>query len=207
MLREIVAIESHSPRPATSAIFGPDLVALDTGGDLEPVMPDPLLLPIPTLDMSDPAARHIINAGAILDRDKRIAALRQAQQQLPASREVRLRLAAELAAGSYFEASATVLQELEQEDPWDWRVLWYQGRRLLLQRSPSEAQKVFDQVYFDLPGELAPKLAFGLSAELANNFPSRSGCMAWFARPIPEWCRLRLGLHGVITRWGIDIPL
>ncbi|MGC2661972.1 MAG: tetratricopeptide repeat protein [Bryobacteraceae bacterium] len=171
VLREIVAIESHSPRPATSAIFGPDLVALDTGGDLEPVMPDPLLLPIPTLDMNDPAARHIINAGAILDRDKRIAALRQAQQHLPASREVRLRLAAELAAGSYFEASATVLQELEQEDPWDWRVLWYQGRRLLLQRSPSEAQKVFDQVYFDLPGELAPKLALGLSAELANNFP------------------------------------
>ncbi|HEX4230006.1 MAG TPA: tetratricopeptide repeat protein [Bryobacteraceae bacterium] len=170
VLREIVATETHSPRPAPSAIFGSDLVALDSAGELEPVLPDPLLLPTPGLDTEDPAARQIANAGALVDRDKRIAALRQVQQQVPASREVRLRLAAELAGGRYFEASEKLLNELEREDPWDWRVLWYQGRRLLLQRNPQEAQKIFDQVYFDLPGELAPKLALGLSAELAHNF-------------------------------------
>ncbi len=170
VLREIVAIETHSPRPAASALFGSDLVALDSAGELEPVLPDPSLLPIPVLDTDDPAARQIANAGALLDRDRRVAALRQAQQQVPVSREVRLRLAAELAGGGYFEASAKLLQQLEREDPWDWRVLWYQGRRLLLQRDPVEAQKMFDQVYFDLPGELAPKLALGLSAELAHNF-------------------------------------
>lgn len=170
VMREIVARETGSPRPAMSAIFGTDLVVLDSAAELEPVHPDPLLLPIPELDPDDLAARQIASAGALLDRDKRIAALRLAQQQVPASREVRLQLSADLAAAGYFEQTGKLLQDLEKEDPWDWRVLWYQGRLLLLQRKPAEAQKLFDQIYFDLPGELSPKLALGLSAELARNF-------------------------------------
>jgi serine/threonine-protein kinase PknG len=39
----------------------------------------------------------------------------------------------------------------------------------LAEGQPAEARKHFDQVYFDLPGEVAPKLALGLAAELAGD--------------------------------------
>jgi serine/threonine-protein kinase PknG len=48
-------------------------------------------------------------------------------------------------------------------------VLWFQGRVKLMRGDFAGAQKYFDQVYFDLPGELAPKLALGLAAELAGH--------------------------------------
>src|ERR1019366_288553 len=60
-----------------------------------------------------------------------------------------------------------ILSTLADEDPWDWRVLWFLGRNKLARGDAAAAQKHFDQVYFDLPGELAPKLALGLAAELA----------------------------------------
>jgi serine/threonine-protein kinase PknG len=79
-------------------------------------------------------------------------------------------LAAALAEqGAYAEAEE-LLKALAAEDAWDWRVLWYQGRMKLAQDQPVEARKLFDQVYFDLPGELAPKLALGLAAELAGDY-------------------------------------
>ena len=39
----------------------------------------------------------------------------------------------------------------------------------LMQADPGAARKLFDQVYFDLPGEIAPKLALGMAAELAGD--------------------------------------
>lgn len=46
------------------------------------------------------------------------------------------------------------------------QVSWF----LVSEGKAKEAQAAFDQVYFDLPGELAPKLALGLAAEQAVNF-------------------------------------
>ena len=48
-------------------------------------------------------------------------------------------------------------------------MLWYRAITLLSREKASEAAKLFDQVYFDLPGEIAPKLALGMAAELAGN--------------------------------------
>ena len=47
---------------------------------------------------------------------------------------------------------------------------WYRGRSLLAQNRPQEAQAMFDRVYFDLPGELAPKLAFAIATELGQKY-------------------------------------
>jgi len=73
------------------------------------------------------------------------------------------------AAAKKYDEAETLLTALEKEDAWDWRVLWYRGTMLLLRQQAAEALKLFDQVYFDLPGEVAPKLAVGLAAEMANN--------------------------------------
>jgi serine/threonine-protein kinase PknG len=48
----------------------------------------------------------------------------------------------------------------------DWRVLWYRGVSFLAQRQPAAARQAFDRVCSELPGELAPRLALALAAEL-----------------------------------------
>jgi serine/threonine-protein kinase PknG len=170
VLREMVAVETNVPRPGTSTSFGNDLLSLDAGDPIEPVRPDYSYLPLPALDMEDAAAQAVSSASALPDARKRTAALRRVCQQKPKSREARLHLAAALAEqGAYAEAEE-LLKALAAEDAWDWRVLWYQGRIKLAQDQPAEARKLFDQVYFDLPGELAPKLALGLAAELAGDY-------------------------------------
>ena len=68
-----------------------------------------------------------------------------------------------------FDEAEKLLTELESEDAWDWRVLWHRAVILLLRQKAAEAAKLFDQVYFDLPGEVAPKLALGLAAEISGN--------------------------------------
>jgi serine/threonine-protein kinase PknG len=169
VLREVVALESGTPRPSQSLYFGADLLSLESGDEMLSSQPDYRHLPLPAMDMQDPGAAAVSNASALADGNKRVAALRLATRQNATSREARLRLAATLAEmGEYQEAVAT-LKALGEEDPWDWRVLWFQGRMKLAEQDFAEARRVFDQVYFDLPGEVAPKLGLGLASELAGD--------------------------------------
>jgi serine/threonine-protein kinase PknG len=171
VLREVVAVETGAPRPAPSVFFGPDLLSLDAGDEMKSIQPDCQYLPLPSLDADDKGAQAVGNASALIDPNQRIAALRYACQQVPKSREAPLRLAAALSdAGETAQAEA-LLKGLADEDPWDWRVLWFQGRMKLAAAESAEARKHFDQVYFDLPGEVAPKLALGLAAEISGDLP------------------------------------
>ena len=102
---------------------------------------------------------------------RRVAALRAVTQQFGKSREARLRLAATLCDVGSFAEAEELLRKLAEEDAWDWRVLWFQARARLAQGNAGEARRLFDQVYFDLPGEVAPKLALGLAAELSGDLP------------------------------------
>jgi serine/threonine-protein kinase PknG len=164
-------VESDTPRPAPSLFFGPDLLALDPGDEMRPVEPDGRYLPVPSIDAADPGAQAAANAGALTDTRQRIAGLRMARAQFPKSREIPLRLAAALSdSGNSTEAEA-ILKELGDQDPWDWRVLWFRGRMKLAGSDSVEARQHFDQAYFDLPGEVAPKLALGLAAELSGDLP------------------------------------
>ena len=51
----------------------------------------------------------------------------------------------------------------------DWRVEWYRGVSFLAQGQPAPAREAFDRVCSELPGELAPRLALALAAELAGD--------------------------------------
>ena len=51
----------------------------------------------------------------------------------------------------------------------DWRVTWYQGLADVLAGRLPEARTAFEAVYDALPGELAPKLALGITAEAAGD--------------------------------------
>jgi serine/threonine-protein kinase PknG len=176
VLREVVAAETNTPRPATSILFDGDRLAISAGGDFSPIKPIYLHLPHLLIDTKDPGFNVILNASMATDLDRRIEQLKQVVKQLPTSIEAKLRLANSLidcgAARSVgeFAAAERLLEQVAQQDAWDWRVDWYRGKSLLAQYRPQEAQAAFDRVYFDLPGELAPKLAFAIAAEQGQNY-------------------------------------
>ncbi len=176
VLREVVAIETNTPRPANSTLFDGDRLAITAGSDFSQIKPSYLHLPHLLIDPKDPGFNVILNASMTTNLDRRIEQLQQVVNQLPTSQEAKLRLAANLidrgaieSAGDYIEADK-LLERVAQQDAWDWRVDWYRGRSLLSQNRPQEAQAAFDRVYFELPGELAPKLAFALAAEQCHNY-------------------------------------
>lgn len=202
VLREVVAIETNIPRPATSSVFGGDMLSLTNSSDFEPIRPDYHQLPIPMLDSTDPGFNAILNAGAIPDPTQRVASLRQVVQQFPASVEAQLRLANSLIDIGVYDEVDRILANVETQDPWDWRALWYRGRSLMAQGKPKEAQTAFDQVYFDLPGELAPKLALALAAEQAHNYKLAIKMYDLVSRTDPSYTCAAFGLARCLNATG-----
>lgn len=165
ILREVVSIETETPHPSTSTVFGGDRLALTSSSDFESVKVDYQHVPWPLLDTQDPAFNPVVNATAIANLSKQADELRQIIQQSPTSREAPLRLVNIYIDLHHFHKAEPILTALEQADVWDWRVGWYRGRSLLAQGKGKEAMPLFEQVYTDLPGEMAPKLALALASE------------------------------------------
>lgn len=194
VLREVVAISTNIPRPATSNLFGGDMLAIIHGGTFEAIKPEYQQLPIPILDVSDPGFNAVLNASAIADPVKRAVGLDVVVKQFPKSTEALLRLANTLIDADDYEETEQAIAQVVAKDPWDWRIFWYRGRSLMAQNKPIEAQKAFDQVYFDLPGELAPKLALGLAAELAENYQFAIKMYNLVSRTDPSYVSAAFGL-------------
>jgi serine/threonine-protein kinase PknG len=183
VLREVVARETTTPRPAASLLFDGDQLAVTGGGDFSPIQPTYLHLPHLLIDAKDRGFNDVLNASMTSNLDRRIEQLTQVVKQLPTSIEAKLRLANSCidrgtishSGGSANEShdyhqAETLLAAVAQQDAWDWRVDWYRGRMLLAQNLPQAAQTAFDRVYFDLPGEIAPKLALAIAAGQTQNY-------------------------------------
>jgi serine/threonine-protein kinase PknG len=121
-----------------------------------------LALPVPHVDAADP------NAGFLAGLMTTAAAeLLGALAAAPApSTETRLRqIRAWLENGDSHTAHEALLR-LEEERPDDWRVVWYRGVAALVTGDEEAAALAFDAIYDAFPGEMAPKLALGLCAEM-----------------------------------------
>ncbi len=202
VMREVVAVETAKPRPGPSVFFGADQLALNAGDEMQPVLADARNLPLPALDTDDPAAQAVSSAIAQGDPERRVAALQIVTRQYRKSREAKLRLAGSLAEVGAHSESEEMLKKLGEEDPWDWRVLWFQARALLALDQPAEARKLFDQVYFDLPGEMTPKLALGLAAELVHDLPVAMKMYDLVSRTDPGYVSAVFGLARCLERMG-----
>ncbi|GGW91293.1 serine/threonine-protein kinase [Streptomyces noursei] len=152
---------------------GPELRPLDVAGAA-------LALPVPRADPDDPHAGFLASLHAATPAEL-LAALRAAPTDSP---EVRLRtLRAQLELGGdalAFEGDGPGSPAAWAEDPWgadgkrdvdgagsgDWRVVWHRGLAALATGDREGAALAFDAVYDAFPGEPAPKLALGISAEL-----------------------------------------
>lgn len=157
VLREVVAANTGVPRPAVSDWFTTDLRA-------KPERPDWRLLPALVVSADDPGAGFLATLSAT-DAHQQIELLVHAPVD---SLEVKLRLArSQIDVGDYVAAEA-VLSSIEASGTADWRVWWTRGLMALDRGDTAGAWDAFDRVYGSLPGELAPKLAMGVTAEAGN---------------------------------------
>ncbi|WP_458243819.1 tetratricopeptide repeat protein [Streptomyces sp. MAI_2237] len=121
-----------------------------------------LALPIPRVDPADPNAGFL--AGLMTTAPAELlGALAAAPAQ---SVETRLRQIRAWLENGDSEAAVTSLATLEDEEPDDWRVVWYRGVAALVTGDQEGAALAFDAIYDAFPGEMAPKLALGLCAEM-----------------------------------------
>jgi serine/threonine-protein kinase PknG len=171
VLREVVAASAGTPRPGASSLFGPDLQPLVVKESIGIEAPDWRHLPTVRVNSADPAANFVVSVSAVSDPAQQLALLQTALEvgQIPASADAELALVRALISTGWLEEAERLLDELRTTDPWDWRATWYQGICLLARDSPADARKAFDRVLFDLPGELGPKLAEALAAELSGD--------------------------------------
>ncbi|HEV7805912.1 MAG TPA: tetratricopeptide repeat protein [Solirubrobacteraceae bacterium] len=164
VLREVVADETGTPVPARSTLFTADFRGRQDA-------PDARLLPALRVATDDPAAGWLATLAAARP-DEVVDALRRAPQR---TIEVQLRLAqALIVAGAWVELE-DLLGEIERRDPWEWRAQWYRGVAALAQELPLAARASFEIVLHAVPGELAPKLALGVCAELVDEHAVAAG--------------------------------
>src|SRR5215472_2419524 len=167
VLREVVAAKDRTPRAAASSLFGGDLQALYVNAGAPPGKPDWRHLPMLKVNPADPAASFVVNVSALTDQAEQVAFLQRAiaQGQVPETAEARLGLARALIGLGAEDQAERHLEEINRDDPWDWRVTWYRGLSLLMRGRSADARRAFERIAFDLPGELAPKLAEALATE------------------------------------------
>jgi serine/threonine-protein kinase PknG len=168
VLREVRALLENRPFPATSTLFGPELRVVGADPDVFPTgRLDPvaaaLALPDPQVDPADPHAGLL----ATISSDHPEETERVLTQLPDPSLETRLRVVRARIA-LHDPQVVSELDDLDEEQPQDWRVDWFRGLRALVEGAVEEAREKFTAVLDALPGEIAPKLALASCAECAG---------------------------------------
>ncbi len=197
VLREVVAVATGTPQPGPSAVFAG--------------APEDDGLPVLTVDPADPAAGFVAN----LSNDDPEAVLRSitdalSLRQVTDTVELRLRRArAYIDLGRRDEAGAE-LSRIETEDPWEWRAAWLRGVMALQaaeadQSTHAAAVKAFDRCLFEVPGELAPKLAAAIADERAGNVEAAARLYDVVSTVDPSYVGAATGLARCRLKAG-DVP-
>jgi serine/threonine-protein kinase PknG len=204
VLREIVAAEDGTTVMAQSTLFTTDLRARPEAADWR-------LLPAPRVAGDDAASGYLASLTAA-DARGRLDLLGRAPVRTV---EVELQTAAALIDTGEHDAALAALDAIAAGDPWEWRVDWYRGVAAVADGGPGEALDTFARVYDAVPGELAPKLAIGVAAELAGRHEQAAGWYEIVSRTDP-WlttatfglarCAVALGDHARALRAYERVP-
>lgn len=177
VLREVLSAQDGRPRPAPSALFGPerltpgpaivDTVTRAAGPVLGTLSAAAAVaaLPVPLVDGADPAAGYLAGLTALED-EQLVTALAAAPTASP---EVEFALARIHIVLGDVAAAGRLLDGLAAARPDDWRVLWYRAVAALATGDAESAARLFDRLYSALPGEATPKLALGYCQELRGD--------------------------------------
>jgi serine/threonine-protein kinase PknG len=167
VLREIVAMQTPILVAAESAEFMPERGG--AGSQVGVLATAWRRLPALRIDREDAAAADILGALSIPDAGQRMATLKAAVKTHPGSAEARLRIADALIeenAQGWNEAVMARLDEAIDLDRFDWRPDWYCGKLYLAAGNAPAAIECLDNVYSEIPGEAAPKLALAIALEM-----------------------------------------
>lgn len=221
VLREMVAQETQIPRPASSTIFGGDALS-NAIGSFEVIQPNERHLPAVILNNLDPAFQSLIGVIAVPHLQQRAGLLIQLEKKFPESQEVPLQLANTLIDLGQHDGALELLTELREKQGWDWRIAWYRGKLNLTIASlakesfdPNQAgesfeemhnlkkaKESFEEVYAELPGELAPKIALGLVEERSNKLEQAAKLYERVSLTDPSYVTATFGLARCLAATG-----
>ncbi len=200
VLREVVAISSGTPVPATSSLFGPPPAPLRSAramSESEEWTAVAALLPELRIDPEDPNAA----VASSLPTDPSLA-LSTLTRVLAESAETRLaRIRIQFGTSTFTDAQRHVTG-LADADPWDWRADWWRGLLALRSGKASLAAESFRKVVFEVPGELAPKLAFALACEKAGDHVAAAASYEIVAATDPQYISATTGLIRSLSALG-----
>ncbi|WP_432118935.1 tetratricopeptide repeat protein [Streptomyces sp. bgisy032] len=182
--------------PGPGAAQGPG----PAGGLVKPVdtASAALALPVPRVDPTDPNAGFL--AGLMTSAP---AELLGALAAAPApSTETRLRQVRAWLETGEPDAALQALAVLEGERPDDWRVVWYRGVAALVTGDDEGAALAFDAIYDAFPGEIAPKLALGLCAEVLGQLDNAAEYYRLVWSTDPSYVSAAFGLARVRLATG-----
>jgi serine/threonine-protein kinase PknG len=165
VLREVLAAADGVPRAGVSALLTQEREAFGTAGAELAGHEVATTLPVPVVDLTDPAAAFLATLS-----NATVAALKAAPVQ---SNEVQLQLVRALIDAGDSKAATAELQGLP-DDGTDWRLAWYAGLIALTAGRPDQAVADFSAVYDALPGEPAARLGLAAACELAGDHAGAS---------------------------------
>jgi serine/threonine-protein kinase PknG len=160
VLREVLAAADGVPRAGISPLFTQERAAFGATGAELTGHEVATALPVPVVDLSDPAAAFLATLS-----NATVAALKAAPVQ---STEVRLQLVRALIDAGDPKAAMAQLRGLP-DDGTDWRLAWYAGLIALTAGRPEQAVSDLGAVYSALPGEPAARLGLAAACELAGD--------------------------------------
>nr|WP_324197406.1 tetratricopeptide repeat protein [Nocardia cyriacigeorgica] len=221
VLREILAMETGVEHPQLSTVFSPQragfgteelLGQTDAYADGVPrssklsAREVALALPVPVVDPADPSA-PLLSAAVHPDPEHALEALDDARERAaadpdnaPPNLETELRLAEARVHLDRGEPAALthVLAGIPAAER-DWRVDWYTGLAELVELDFEKAFARFDAVLSVLPGEIAPKLALGATAELVLQHWDSPDPEQWRAYAEKFYATVWRTDHGVVS--------
>ncbi len=152
-------------------------------------------LPELRLDPADPGAGAIF-AAASGDPETRRTTLAGIVRKQAASAEARFRLADLLIETGVAEVDAVMrlLDEALAVDAADWRADWYCGKLYLSLGRAADAVDCLDNVYTQIPGEPAAKLALAIALEADGRHAEAAGMYETVSRTEPALVAAAFGL-------------
>ncbi|MCT7356384.1 serine/threonine-protein kinase PknG [Streptomyces sp. 15-116A] len=157
-----------------------------------------LALPVPHVDPSDPNAGFL--AGLLTSAPGELI---NALAAAPApSAEIRLRQVRAWLETGESGTALDALRVLEEQDPDDWRVVWYRGVAALVTGDHEAAALAFDAIYDAFPGEIAPKLALALCAEVLGQLDNAAEYYRLVWSTDPSYVSAAFGLARVQLATG-----
>src|SRR5262249_29590690 len=213
VLREIVATETGTARPAESRLFGADTLGLRTLDEITgPDVLDIHSLPHLKMDPTDPATAFILGSIRGGNPNWHTPVLVTANQRFKASIEAKLAMAdnqiqcavtaIDASKPLFFDQAEKYLAEVEEIDSFDWRVIWYRGVSFLAQKEYVQALEAFETCYREVPGELAVKLAMASAYECNRELGRAIKYYDVVSRTNPDFATAVFGLARCLAAVG-----